>query len=184
MVRDYTFSQQVAQHPCHMPTHPGDISLHREERLVPPHHKDPKNTSASFTVSKTTVEWAQKVKGARHFDLNKHIRTWWSSSFLSFQWIKYSLAPCCLQFAHLALYGSVALQLCKHRGGIHFVFRFSCSRAYYKDCHRAVFEFPVSCPCKDACGNSGKENNYAMTQQQQQQIIIPRHSCRYKILHY
>lgn len=67
LVRDYTFSQQVAQLPCHMPTHPGDISLHREERLVPPHHKDPKNTTASFTVSKTTIEGAQESEGCQAF---------------------------------------------------------------------------------------------------------------------
>jgi len=67
VVRDYTFSQQVTQHPCLMPTHPGDISLHREERLVPPHHKDPKNTAASFTVSKTTIEGAQGSEGCQAF---------------------------------------------------------------------------------------------------------------------
>lgn len=129
VVRDYTFSQQVAQHPCHMPTHPGDISLHREERLVPPHHKDPKNTTVSFTVSKTSMQGAQESEGCQAFWL---LQTHKHDGPHSFRLFNGSNTFQCLWFATLC--GSMTLQLCNH-SGIHVVFCLSCSRVYYKDCH-------------------------------------------------
>lgn len=131
VVRDYTFSQQVAQHPCHMPTHPGDISLHREERLVPPHHKDPKNTTVSFTVSKTSMQGAQESEGCQAFWLVQ-TQTRWSSFFPSFNGLNTFLYRAA--FGWRTLCGSMTLQLCNH-SGIHVVFCLSCSSVFYKDCH-------------------------------------------------